>query len=98
MKEKAVAEWKAAEERRLAAERQAQEERDKEFKDRLKREFGYGETELQGILTKTKGPSEEEEKKKKEEDEEKKEKERRTTWIKVCSTLTFPLHLNWNKI
>lgn len=83
MKQKAVAEWKAAEERRLAAERHAKEQRDREFKERLKQEFGYGEDELQGLVTKSKGPTEEElkkqeeELKKKIEEEKKKEEEKK---------------------
>ncbi|KAL5332231.1 hypothetical protein BJX70DRAFT_384783 [Aspergillus crustosus] len=91
MKQAAVDEWKLAEERRRIAEREAAERRDKEFRDRLRFEFGYTEEEIEDIVSKKKKKEKKEEKKKeeKEEKEEKKERkeeeleQRKATWIKV---------------
>lgn len=93
MKEAAVAEWKAEEERRITAERRAQELRDHEFKERLRMEFGYDEGAIQDLIVKSKTPEQpppppalpaEEEKK-----EEKEEPHHRATWIKVRG-IPFP--------
>ncbi|OJJ57477.1 hypothetical protein ASPSYDRAFT_1056088 [Aspergillus sydowii CBS 593.65] len=47
MKAAAVEEWKLAEERRRIAEREAAEQRDREFRERLRVEFGYTEEEIE---------------------------------------------------
>lgn len=102
MKAAAVEEWKIEQERKKQAEREAAARRDKEFRERLRNEFGYSEKEIENILNKKdreekeakeKKEKEEKEKKEKEEKEkkEKEEKERaekdKTTWIKVCPSV-----------
>ncbi|KAL2865494.1 uncharacterized protein BJX67DRAFT_175451 [Aspergillus lucknowensis] len=90
MKQAAVEEWKLAEERRKIAEREAAARRDKEFRERLRLEFGYTEEEIEDIINKKhkkegkegKKKEEKKEEKKKEKEEEEKE-ERKATWIKV---------------
>lgn len=92
MKAAAVEEWKLAEERRRIAEREAAEQRDREFRERLRVEFGYTEEEIEDIINKKhkkdkKDKKEEKKEEKEEKKEEKKEKKEedanKPTWIKV---------------
>ena len=88
MKAAAVEEWKLEQERIAQRKKEEAEKRDKEFRERLRVEFGYSEEEIEEILKK---------KKREERKDEKKiefEETKKTTWIKVClpfitqSTLT----------
>ncbi|KAL3480602.1 hypothetical protein BJX99DRAFT_4755 [Aspergillus californicus] len=97
MKQAAVDEWKLAEERRRIAEREAALKRDKEFRERLRLEFGYTEEEIEDIIHKRHKKDKKEDKKEKEKEEKKKDEkekdkkkekeeeieQRKATWIKV---------------
>ncbi|KAJ5380291.1 uncharacterized protein N7496_002719 [Penicillium cataractarum] len=79
IKAAAVEEWKLEQERIKQRQKEEAIKKDKEFRERLRLEFGYSEAEIEDILNK---------KKKAEEKKDKKEKkdeiiEEKTTWIKV---------------
>ncbi|OOQ82736.1 myosin heavy chain, clone [Penicillium brasilianum] len=79
MKAAAIEEWKLEQERIKQRQKEEAIKKDKEFRERLRLEFGYTEEEIEQILNKKKKAEKEKEKK------EKKEEiiEEKTTWIKV---------------
>ncbi|KAJ5133696.1 hypothetical protein N7448_001280 [Penicillium atrosanguineum] len=79
LKAAAVAEWKLEQERMAQQKKEEAERKDKEFRERLRIEFGYSEEEIEEILKKKKEAKKEEKKEDKIEFEETK----KTTWIKV---------------
>ncbi|GLI75326.1 hypothetical protein PoHVEF18_003579 [Penicillium ochrochloron] len=81
MKLAAIEEWKLEQERIKQKQREEAIKKDKEFRERLRLEFGYTEDEIEEILNKKKKAEKEKEKKK----EDKKDEiiEEKTTWIKV---------------
>ncbi|BCS27158.1 uncharacterized protein APUU_60206S [Aspergillus puulaauensis] len=88
MKAAAVEEWKLNEERRKIAEREAAARRDREFRERLRLEFGYTEAEIEDIINKKHKKDKKEEKGEKGDKKEKKEEKKdedpnKPTWIKV---------------
>lgn len=88
MKAAAVEEWKLNEERRKIAEREAAALRDREFRERLRLEFGYTEAEIEDIINKKHKKDKKEEKGEKGDKKEKKEEKKdedpnKPTWIKV---------------
>ncbi|KAJ5899087.1 hypothetical protein N7495_003831 [Penicillium taxi] len=78
MKAAAVEEWKREQERIAKAQKEEAERRDKEFRDRLRVEFGYNEEEIEAILNKKKKDEADKAAKEKQEaeDKEKAEKEK----------------------
>lgn len=74
MKAAAVEEWKLEQERIAQKKKEEAEKKDKEFRERLRVEFGYSEEEIEEILKK----------KKKDEKKTECEETKKTTWIKVC--------------
>lgn len=52
LKQKAIREWQLAEEEKKLKEIEAKQAKDKEFKERLKHEFGYSEEEIEKMLKK----------------------------------------------
>ncbi|KAJ5297613.1 hypothetical protein PENANT_c005G10894 [Penicillium antarcticum] len=85
MKAAAVEEWKLEQERMKQRQREEAARKDKEFRDRLRIEFGYTEEEIEAILKKKNKEEKKEKKEEKKEDkkEEKKEEKEKATWIKV---------------
>ncbi|KAJ6108269.1 hypothetical protein N7523_009592 [Penicillium sp. IBT 18751x] len=79
LKAAAVEEWKLEQERIAQQKKEEAEKKDKEFRERLRIEFGYSEEEIEEILKKKKEAKKEEKEEKKIEVEETK----KTTWIKV---------------
>ena len=91
MKQEAVEEWKLAEERKRLKEEAEKEEADRLFRERLKREFGYSEEEIEKILARRNRVEE-----KRDHHHEHtmvlKEKEyEKTTWIKVWPSYSYCL-------
>lgn len=78
MKAAAVEEWKLEQERAKQKEKEEKELKDKEFRERLRREFGYSEEEIEEMLKKKNEKGKDKQKKAIEEGSS-------TTWIKVCS-------------
>ncbi|KAI9367929.1 hypothetical protein BJX61DRAFT_537657 [Aspergillus egyptiacus] len=76
LKRAAIEEWRIAEERRRTAEREAAIKRDKEFRERLRLEFGYTEEEIEDIINKKHKKEKKEEKEEKKEEKKEKEKEK----------------------
>lgn len=73
MKAAAVEEWKLEQERIAHKKKEEAEQKDKEFRERLRVELGYSEEEIEEILKK----------KKKDEKKTECEETKKTTWIKV---------------
>lgn len=85
MKNAAIEEWKLEQERIKLKQKEEAIKKDKEFRERLRLEFGYTEDEIEEILNKKKKAEKEKEKKEKEKKEKKDELiEEKSTWIKVC--------------
>ncbi|KAJ5217336.1 hypothetical protein N7468_010344 [Penicillium chermesinum] len=74
MKAAAVEEWKLEQERIKQAEKEAAIRKDKEFRERLRIEFGYSEKEIEHILNKKEREEREAKEKKEKEEKEAKEK------------------------
>lgn len=74
MKAAAVEEWKLEQEKKKQAEKEAAKQRDKEFRERLRSEFGYTEDEIEHILNKKEREEKEAKEKKEKEEKEAKEK------------------------
>ncbi|KAJ5086617.1 hypothetical protein NUU61_007924 [Penicillium alfredii] len=73
----AVEEWKLEQERKKQEEREEAEKRDKEFRERLRIEFGYTEEEIDAFLKKKRKDE------KKDEKDDRKDDDAKMTWIKV---------------
>jgi hypothetical protein len=84
LKAAAVEEWKLEQERIARKQKEEAERKDREFRERLRVEFGYSEEEIERILRKKEKEEKKEEVKVKQENTLVLEETKKTTWIKVC--------------
>ncbi|QKX55836.1 uncharacterized protein TRUGW13939_02934 [Talaromyces rugulosus] len=92
LKAQAVDEWKRAEDSKRLKEIKEKEQKDKEFKERLRAEFGYSEEQIEKLLNKEK---KDEEKKDKKEKEKEKDKDGKLVILEPEKTTFIKVHRKW---